>query len=142
MGWCLSCPMSNGLGGGEDTALWHAVGLPPAVPSAAQPSLQRLQVALLFHLTCRPLTPEGVVRSLVRYISVIETYSGAYPHPACPVTLPNSTLGLTWFFNFCRLLGAVPYCQGLQVISLTIDTWICRGVISMSMVSRIHHHLL
>lgn len=47
-----------------------------------------------------------------------------------------------FFTSTCRLLGAIFYFQGLPTISLTVDTWICQGVTPISMVSRIHHHLL
>lgn len=123
--------------------LWHAVGLSPPVPNATQISLQRLQMALLFHLTCHPVIPQGRIRGLIRCTSVIEVHCGACLWPTCPSTFSSNTFNPTYSSQTpAGCWEAIFSFQGLPTISLTINIWICQGITPISMVSRIHHHLL
>lgn len=126
----------------RDTNLWHAVGISPPVPNATQTSLQRLQMALLFHLTCHPFNPQKCIRSLIRCTSVIEVHSGACLCPTCPITFSSNTWVLLIVHRHLQAAEKPSFLsKGFQP-SLTIDTWICQGVTPISVVSSIHHHLL
>ena len=103
VGLLLSDPVSNRWT--EDTVLWHAVGISPPGPNVAPAPSAEVSDGPVIPPSGHHLVPEGLMRGLIRCISVIGTHSGVHSTPPVPQPYPTTHTSPFFCMDIHSLLG-------------------------------------